>query len=54
MATKQQWMEMSRHYEALAQGLVALHVRLELLRQENEKAAREQRFLAAYLTLIRK
>ncbi|MBV9479429.1 MAG: hypothetical protein JO249_01585 [Acidobacteria bacterium] len=39
MATKQQWAEVFRHYEARAQVLVTLHVRLELLRQENEPAA---------------
>ena len=37
MATKQQWAEMFRQYEALAVGLVALREMLELRRRNNEQ-----------------
>ena len=37
MASKQQWAEVLRNYEAIAQGMVTLRETLELRRQENEQ-----------------
>ncbi|MBV9182560.1 MAG: hypothetical protein JO356_14710 [Acidobacteria bacterium] len=37
MATKQQWTEVFRNYEALARGMVVLREMLELRRQNNEQ-----------------
>ncbi|MBV9294534.1 MAG: hypothetical protein JO145_03100 [Acidobacteriaceae bacterium] len=37
MATKLQWVEVFRNYEASARGMVALRETLELRREENEQ-----------------